>query len=162
MLGIAVKTQQGLSLIELLVVVAITAVLAGVAIPGYSNALISSKVTTTANMVSQDLNFAKHYSLRRKGQPLYLTKTNGALCLSSIASPNNTCDIRNDLISSSVTLTMVDAMNTSTTVSQITFDSIYGLPNQAVQFNISATNGTYTKSKTITLNTIGLIKTVSS
>lgn len=155
------KRQRGLSLIELLMVVAITAVLAGVAIPSYSNALISSKVTTAANLVSQDLNFAKYQALRRNGQPLYLTLKNGALCLSSPANPN-TCDIRNDLISSSVALTMVDATNPGTAVSQITFDSIYGLPNQAVQFNISATNGAYTKRKTITLNTIGLIKTVSS
>ncbi len=162
MLGFEMKIQHGLTLIELMVVIAIVAVLAAVAIPSYSSAVLSSKVSSTVNLVSQDLNFAKYYALREKGKALYLTKKDGALCLSSIPSPGNTCDIRNDLISSVVTLTMVDAANTSTEVPELTFDSIYGMPSQAVQFNISATNGSETKSKKIILNVIGLLKVVSS
>ena len=60
------KTKQhGFTLIELLVTMAIAGILLGVAIPSFNNAIINSRLTTSANELMGTLNLAKSEAIKR-------------------------------------------------------------------------------------------------
>ena len=146
--------QKGFTLIENMVVVAILAILVSLAAPDYSGYVQSGKVNTTADMINQQLGFAKFDALRSH-KTVYLTIKDNSFCLSTSASPNDNCDIRKDLMTSSIILTLVDS-SSGASLSSISFDSIYGMPSNQVNFTVKSTNG---KGKTVSINGIGLVKT---
>jgi type IV fimbrial biogenesis protein FimT len=57
----------GFTLLELMVVLAITAILTAVAIPSFSNLIQSNAVSVNANILLSDLRFARSEAIRRGG-----------------------------------------------------------------------------------------------
>lgn len=54
--------QHGFTLIEMMIVVALIAILAGIALPAYNNYISRSKIKTAqADLVALSLNFENHY-----------------------------------------------------------------------------------------------------
>lgn len=159
-----VKPQRGLTLLEFLVVFAIMAVLLSLAAPNFSRYIISSKSNGAADLINQDLNFARYYALRNTSGALYLTVQNNSLCLSTLASPSapGACDVRSDPLPSPTALQMMDASNNALAVAQLSFDGVYGAPSQSVTFIATTSDGTNTRVKKVTINLIGLISTAAS
>jgi type IV fimbrial biogenesis protein FimT len=72
-----------MTLIELLIVVAIAAVLAAVAIPSFDTLLSSSRFTTYANTYLTHLNLARSEALKRNARVTLCKSADGATCTTS-------------------------------------------------------------------------------
>lgn len=59
------KDSRGFSLLELLIVVALAAALAGLAVPGVQRSLSSSQLAASANVINAELNFARTIAVSR-------------------------------------------------------------------------------------------------
>jgi prepilin-type N-terminal cleavage/methylation domain-containing protein len=143
------KSRNGFTLPELLVVVAVVAILATVAAPNFASVIQNSKVKKTTDFITQLTNTARSEALNRNTD-VYLSiqaVPAASFCLSttSVSSGGHSCDIRSDLISAGTTVSLP--------VAEIKFDRIYGVPATATTFTV--VNGTYRK--TVNLNMLGLV-----
>lgn len=82
------RRTHGFSLIELMVVIAIAAIISGLAAPSFSRMLNANRIQTTASALQSDMSYARTESVKRG--------TWVAICPSSNAnSANPTCDTTN-------------------------------------------------------------------
>lgn len=70
----------GFSLIELMVTIAIVAILLAVAFPSFEGSLRSNRVATTANELMGSLSLARSEALRNPGGAVVCTSSNGTAC----------------------------------------------------------------------------------
>ncbi|MFO7787300.1 MAG: GspH/FimT family protein [Halospina sp.] len=68
--------QGGFTLVELMIVIALLAVIAAVAVPGFQTLVENNQVTSTTNRLVGALNFARSEALR-EGQQVTLQPVNG-------------------------------------------------------------------------------------
>ena len=69
------KYNSGFTLIELMVTIAIAAIVLGIAIPSFSSTITSNRLTTSANELVTALNLARSEAVKR-GQHVVVRKTN--------------------------------------------------------------------------------------
>lgn len=62
----AMKKVTGITLIELLVALAVAAVLLGVAVPSFTTMIKSNRLTTQVNMFVTSMNFARNEAINRR------------------------------------------------------------------------------------------------
>jgi len=145
------RLSRGFTLGELLVTIAILSIFATMAAPAYQSVIASTKVTDTADFLSQMLAYAKSEAVNLN-QDVYLTINNSSdqsVCVSSTSTAS--CDIRDELIAGGVTIAMTDTSGTEAT--KVIFSGA-GTPTPSIT-NFSITDGTSTQ--TIVLNVLGLV-----
>lgn len=72
--------QAGFSLIELMVVIAIVAILAALALPTFQQSIRANRVTTGTNEMIASLSLARSEAIRNKGGGAVCPSTNGTAC----------------------------------------------------------------------------------
>lgn len=72
--------QRGFSLIELMVVVAITAILLTIGLPSFQSSLRSNRVATSTNELLASFSLARSEAIRSPGGAAICSSTNGTAC----------------------------------------------------------------------------------
>lgn len=75
------KQQRGFTLIELMFTIVVLAVLLGIGVPNFRDFIRNSRMTSAANDLLGDLNFARTEAIKRRGRV--------AICAVDPATPNN-------------------------------------------------------------------------
>ncbi len=134
------KSQQGLTLVELVVVIAIVSILISLAIPSFEGLIQRTKVRKMVDLVSQIITFAKSDALRNN-RKTYVGKVGTDFCVGTTA---GACDLRKDPLVSGV-----DVSNTSLIISPF-----YGIPDPApATFTVSYSG----ISQSVTINMLGIV-----
>ncbi|WP_420475717.1 GspH/FimT family pseudopilin [Noviherbaspirillum sp. ST9] len=72
--------QRGFTLVELMVTLAVVAVLLGIALPGFNNATLGTKLSTYANSLVASANMARSEAIKRNAAVTMCVSTDGATC----------------------------------------------------------------------------------
>jgi type IV fimbrial biogenesis protein FimT len=81
--GASVPTgEQGFTLVELMVTLAVVAILLGLAIPSFNDAILGTKLSTYANSLVASANVARSEAIKRNAAVTMCVSTDGASCAS--------------------------------------------------------------------------------
>jgi type IV fimbrial biogenesis protein FimT len=72
--------KKGFTLIELMVTIAIIAILMAIALPSFQDTIARSKLETEANNILRDLNFARTEAIKRGSSVSLCPSDNGTSC----------------------------------------------------------------------------------
>jgi type IV fimbrial biogenesis protein FimT len=123
---------RGLTLMELMVTVAILAILVALAVPSFNSFLAKGRLSGAAEVLAQDLQLARSEALRRNDAVTISFSSGAAWCYGSVAgatactcTPTNTCTLRrvDNTDYSGVTMAASFAANTAA------FTARHGLAN---------------------------------
>ena len=74
------QRQTGLTMIELMIVVTIAAILAGLAIPSFNDLINNTRLTSTMSQLTSDLNHARSEAIKRNRRVLVCVRGTDTAC----------------------------------------------------------------------------------
>jgi type IV fimbrial biogenesis protein FimT len=141
-----VKYARGFTLIELMLTVAVGAVLLAVAAPSMKTFIENQRVKTASYDLNYTLNFARSEAVKRNGQVLVTPSANGWKDGWTVTS--GTATLQTQVAYPSITITGPSGA--------LTYNSNGRLSAQATSFQISAGNSSAISSRCITFSLNGL------
>jgi len=75
-----IKKLRGFTMVEMMITVAILAILLGLAVPSFSDFIKSTRLTTQANALSMDLQIARSEAARRNRNVVVCSSDTGSTC----------------------------------------------------------------------------------
>lgn len=81
--GLQAFSQRGITLIELMVTIAVMAILLGIAVPSFNDALLGSKLGSHANNLVATINMARSEAIKRNVPVTLCASADGASCATS-------------------------------------------------------------------------------
>lgn len=146
------KAQGGFTLVELLVVISITLVLAVAAVPIYGNLQVSSQLNENSSLIIQTVRQARERSVARlnnSAHGVYITSTSYALYQGSSYATRDSSYDRVTTLDSAVSL------STTLVSKEVNFSRGIGMPNNIGTITLThEAQGT----KTITINSFGMVE----
>ena len=138
---------KGFTLIELMVTVAVLAILAGIAIPSFTRAISSGRADTETSDFYRALNYARLEAINRGVNVTVTPAVTGAAW-------NTALNVR---LADGTVLRVVPAMNsgssmTAASVTAIEYNNLGALNSPNIATNFTYTNGTVTRSLGVCLN----------
>ena len=126
-IGSSTKSQSGVSMVEVLVVLAVVGILASIALPSYSKQFARSRLRATAEQIRSDVNLARSESLKRN-VPIVMSFTvnaDSSWCYGLTLLANCSCTVT-DVANASYCFLDRDASNAviSSTVSSTNYRDI--------------------------------------
>jgi type IV fimbrial biogenesis protein FimT len=74
------KTQTGLTMVELMIVVTIAAILASIAVPSFSDLINNTRMSSTMSQLTSDLNRARSEAIKRNRRVLVCVRSTNTAC----------------------------------------------------------------------------------
>lgn len=140
MLGATLKTPDGFTLVEVMIVISLLAILSAFAIPSFEGSMVRSKLRKTTDLISEMISMSQSEALRRNIKT-YLTVLPGDICIGSAPAQ---CDIRREPLISGINLTAPN----------LVLSPFYGAPSPApATFTVSYSGVTHT----VNINRMGII-----
>jgi type IV fimbrial biogenesis protein FimT len=167
--------QLGLTVIELLVVVAIVAILASLATPSFTNSLLRNRATAEVNQLAGDLQFARAEAIKEGQTVTICTSSNGTTCqmstnwnggwiIFSDANGNQKVDTGETILRAQKKWLSADTFAADHSISAITFSSdglALNLPG-AVTVTLHTTPQESYSTQCLILNVIGHLQIQNS
>lgn len=156
----AYKDHSGFTLLELLITVAVLAILAAIALPSFQSVLEGRRLVGAAENLFADLQFARSESIKRNEVIRFQVTTGADWCFgvddddaAACDCTSNACEI--DTVPKNVVST--DYTNIQMSAGGvIKFDPRQGLPDSAQTYTYRI--GASGRTKTVTVNSIGRIE----
>lgn len=126
------KSASGFTLIELMITVAIFAILIGIGVPSYQHTVQQSRIDDATSLINSTLSYAKNTAIAHN-RPLYMTVSSNTLTLATST----------DALAEIINKTIID----TDSASNLSFTT----PNTAITFRA---NGTVVNSTTATSTVI--------
>lgn len=127
--------SSGFTSLELMIVVAIVAILAALAVPSFSSTLEKQRITTAAEAILSDLRWARAEAIKRNKQ-IRVTFTTGSPWSYTVhADPNGDNTLLKTVSGSDLPATTLSSTNFAS--DYVTFDPIRGISNNGTATIIS-------------------------
>lgn len=142
------ETQKGITLIEILLVIAITAIIGATTIPVASGFLVRTYLKDKTNEIAVSLKIAQINSMSGKGGSVWGVKTDSSFIYLFKGSSFSAREVAFDQkyrIPASISITPVE----------ITFNNLTGNPSSTAGITISSNAG---DTKTVILNQVGMVE----
>lgn len=141
------KHAKGITLTEVMVTIAIIAILAAVAAPNFQGTTDSTRVRKTADLIAQTVALTRSEALDKNSNRWLTIKTGTppTICISTSAAHN--CDVRDERVAIGATVTPLDT--------PITFSGTNGAASPKNN-TFTVTSGSY--SRTVSVNFMGIVK----
>lgn len=145
------KPAHGVTLIEVMVAVAVAAVLVATAVPSFTGTIARSRMNGAMNSLSVDVQYTRSEAIRRRATASLTVAADGASYTVSYTNPANNTEVNLK------TVAMPTGVSLASPAS-ISFDSLRGIGNAQT---LTATNSSLGAQLSVTSNATGRVQMCS-